>query len=460
MLSKQLNLRLSRGEKNICSFIEKEILKFGSPIRWYISSTKPNEEYIEISVEAIIDDSIINPEKNIESPPKFESKNSHSKKQPVFMHIVPTGVQAAVGGSLGDAMPVNIFLSNIGTLLTHPNTCNGGPLLIADRNSLQYVEGNSLNELMRGNISLRPANYEQKIGVIIDSGVNDKWTMDRAYNAVNGFYAHTGVNIIGILETADSVGSTIHQNTAGAFTGKVENLNTIFEAAEKLIAKGANRLAIFTYVAVEDRYWTGYFNGNLPNPVGGVEAIISHSVSKKFGILSAHGPLVKQEEEIFIESAGRVSPEMALEAASPFYLWCVLRGLQESPAIELRHSASANSISREDISVIICPAGTLGGIPMLKAEEYGIPILAIKQNTTVLNVSAESLGLKNTIELDSYVEAAGLLAIAKEQNDFSLQSLINIMEQNDIYKIGKEFLSQLGINPNAVLRPSKMVPRL
>jgi hypothetical protein len=442
-------VNLDNNSKNKVQLIESELLKQGTPLRWYIVDSSKDQETISITVEAVMDESRIFQRINKNTSSVYKNIQS-----PVIVHVVPTGIGASVGGSLGDAMPVNLFLLKIGTLITHPNSCNGGPLLLADQRSFMYVEGYSLDEWMKGNLLIQPATNTQKIGVVLDGGA-DQWTLDRAVNAINGFYAHTGASIVGIQKTNEPVLPSVFRTEDGVFTGKVDNMETIFDSVEKLIEKGANRIALFTHVKVSNDDWTEYFKGKIPNPVGGVEALMSHLVSKKYGIMSAHGPLVSQEEEIFIQSVGTVSSESALEAASPFYLWCVLRGLQDSPDLV---SADQEGISANEVSVVICPASALGGIPMIKANELGKPIIAVKNNTTVLNVNNENIGMENVIEVESFVVVAGLLVRAKESGDFSTNALRSILSTDSVNEIGLKFINECGIDPQSILRPSKTIP--
>jgi uncharacterized protein DUF3326 len=63
---------------------------------------------------------------------------------------------------------------------------------------------------------------------------------------------------------------------------------------------------------------------------------------------------------------------------------------------------------------LVSPASSLGGIPAIYANKHGIPIVAVHENRTILGVPGEKLGLNNVIEVDNYVEAAGvLLALRK-----------------------------------------------
>ena len=58
---------------------------------------------------------------------------------------------------------------------------------------------------------------------------------------------------------------------------------------------------------------------------------------------------------------------------------------------------------------MVSPASALGGIPAIYANKHGIPIVAVRENRTILGVSAAKLGFNNVIEVDNYLEAAGVL---------------------------------------------------
>ena len=61
------------------------------------------------------------------------------------------------------------------------------------------------------------------------------------------------------------------------------------------------------------------------------------------------------------------------------------------------------------------------GIPAIYAHKYGIPIVAVTDNDTILGVSAERVGIGNAIEVGSYAEAAGVLLALKR--GISLESI-------------------------------------
>ena len=67
------------------------------------------------------------------------------------------------------------------------------------------------------------------------------------------------------------------------------------------------------------------------------------------------------------------------------------------------------------------PASCLGGIPALAAEFHGIPLIAVRENTTILDVTNAKMGMRNVVEVETYLEAAGVLLALRE--GISLESL-------------------------------------
>jgi hypothetical protein len=81
----------------------------------------------------------------------------------------------------------------------------------------------------------------------------------------------------------------------------------------------------------------------------------------------------------------------------------------------------AQLISVNNIGAIITPASCLGGVPALAAEFSGIPLIAVRENKTVLNITNDKMQMRNVIEVSSYLEAAGLVVALRE--GISLESL-------------------------------------
>ena len=70
--------------------------------------------------------------------------------------VVPTGIDADIGGHAGDAGPVARLLAAASDrLITHPNVVNGADINEMPENTL-YVEGSVLTRLMMGTAGLAP----------------------------------------------------------------------------------------------------------------------------------------------------------------------------------------------------------------------------------------------------------------------------------------------------------------
>ena len=57
----------------------------------------------------------------------------------------------------------------------------------------------------------------------------------------------------------------------------------------------------------------------------------------------------------------------------------------------------------------------------MAALRNGIPIIAVRENKTVLSVNAKAMGLENVIDVNSYTEAAGIILALR--NGIALRSL-------------------------------------
>ncbi|NES66685.1 MAG: DUF3326 domain-containing protein, partial [Okeania sp. SIO2D1] len=74
-----------------------------------------------------------------------------------------------------------------------------------------------------------------------------------------------------------------------------------------------------------------------------------------------------------------------------------------------------------NVLAVVIPATCLGGVPILQAEKYHIPVIAVRENNTILEVSQSKIKLNNVIQVNSYAEAAGIILAFK--NGIHLESL-------------------------------------
>ena len=149
-----------------------------------------------------------------------------------------------------------------------------------------YVEGYSLDEFFKGNIRLQQVT-SNKIGIIFDSAIPQN-VLNVHINTINAIETVYGLNIIGYELTEEDVGVEFFIEKSGISTGNIKNLSTLYKAAQKLIKKGAEAIAIVC--RFPDEQSDNYAKGIGVDPVGGVEAIISHYISKEFKLPCAHAP--------------------------------------------------------------------------------------------------------------------------------------------------------------------------
>lgn len=305
--------------------------------------------------------------------------------------IVPTGIGATIGGYAGDASVWAQEFSKVSKLIVNPNVVNAGCFSGINDNML-YVEGYTLDEFFRGKCCLNPS-FHNKVGVVFDKSISDE-VLNIHINTINAVKTVYGIDV-DYEVTQDDVGVEFFVDNSGVSTGKVKNIETLLPAAKKLIKNGADAIAIVCKFA-DDNDNEDYENGVGVDPIGGVEAIISHYISKELNIPAAHAPAF----EDFSISTKLVNPKASAEYITPTFLPCVLIGLSKAPQIvEL-----GKGVCISDLDFLVMPYDALGSTPVFEAIKKGIRVFAVKENKTVLNISKETLDLNNVIEIESYQE--------------------------------------------------------
>ena len=307
--------------------------------------------------------------------------------------IVPTGVGASIGGFAGDASRAARKISQKCELIVNPNVVNAACFSGITDNML-YVEGYSLDRFFKGEICLERSR-NNKIGIIFDKAIKPE-VLNVHINTMNAVEVVYGLNIIGYEITEEDVGVDFFVDTSGVSMGNVKNLLTLKNAAKKLIDKGAEAIAIVC--RFPDEQGDDYANGVGVDPVGGVEAIISHYISKEFSIPCAHAPAF---DDITI-STDIVDKRCSAEYITPTFLPCILVGLNQAPKL------TKTGISINDLDFLIVPYNSIGGVPVLEASKKGIKVFAIKENQTVLDVTP--MNFLNTCDIiNTYDELAEIL---------------------------------------------------
>ena len=307
--------------------------------------------------------------------------------------IVPTGVGASIGGFAGDASRAARKISQKCELIVNPNVVNAACFSGITDNML-YVEGYSLDRFFKGEICLERSR-NNKIGIIFDKAIKPN-VLNVHINTMNAVEVVYGLNIIGYEITEEDVGVDFFVDKSGVSMGNVKNLLTLKNAAKKLIDKGAEAIAIVC--RFPDEQGDDYANGVGVDPVGGVEAIISHYISKEFSIPCAHAPAF---DDIAI-STDIVDKRCSAEYITPTFLPCILIGLNQAPKL------TKSGISINDLDFLIVPYNSIGGVPVLEASKRGIKVYAIRENVTVLDVTP--MNFLNTCDIiNTYDELTEIL---------------------------------------------------
>ena len=321
------------------------------------------------------------------------------KKTPLNVFIVPTGVGASIGGYAGDASGAARMFSKIGKLIVNPNVVNAAVFSGIDENML-YTEGYIIDEFFKGNITLRESK-NNKIGIIFDKSIPE-YVLNVHINTINAVKTVYGIDIFDYEITKEPVGVEFFVNENGISSGIIKNADTLIKAGNNLKNKGAQALGIVCLFNNSDD--EDYENADGVDPVGGVEGIISHIISRELKLPCAHAPAFS---DINIPTR-IVNPKAAAEYITPTFLPCILLGLNNAPQIVSCEDKQDSDYSIDDVNSLIVPFNSLGSIPVLQAAERGIRIFAVKENSTILDVDTSSLGI-DVIEVEEYKDILNIL---------------------------------------------------
>jgi len=329
--------------------------------------------------------------------------------------VVPTGVGCEIGGHAGDAGPVARLLASISdTLVTHPNVVNASDVAEIPPNAL-YVEGSVLSRLMMGTVGLQPIRANRVL-VVIDEH-QDPFFINGAINAVSAARSCYGLQCPRVVRLAPPIRMSAEYTSTGRAAGRIEGLERMQDVLEA--HRGDyDAVAIASVIDVPHQYHLEYFRsgGEMVNPWGGVEAMLTHWISLAYNVPSAHAPMLESEEVLNI-APGVVDPRIAAEAISITFMQCILKGLQRSPRIITSESQMARSdvLTASDISCLVIPDGCIG-LPTLAALEQGIPVIAVRENSNMTRNDLSSLpwAAGQFHSVANYWEACGVALALKE----------------------------------------------
>lgn len=376
------------------------------PVRFAVTQSEPAACECEIGILEGLRSEVI-------SVPLFRFRERERIRHDSFnvVFIVPTGIGAAIGGHAGDATPaVRMFASICDNLITHPNAVNASDLNEMTENTL-YVEGSVLTRFLMGTVGLGKVR-SNRVLTIIDNHPEDLFVHD-AVNAVSAARASFGLNCTKVIKMEQPVRLSTRYTDSGRTVSQIDNFEALYDVLEKE-RNHFDAVAVASVIDVPEDYHQDYFvaGGELANPWGQAEALLTHTISALFNVPSAHSPML-ETREIANADVGIVEPRLAAEAVSMAFLHCVLKGLHRSPSIildpnEIKYGAG---LCAEDVDCLVIPSGCLG-LPTYAALHQRIPVIAVRENTNLMQNDLSTLPWTagQFFEVDNYFEAAGLVA--------------------------------------------------
>ena len=319
-------------------------------------------------------------------------------KKPLIAFIVPTGIGASIGGYAGDSSLYAQKFAKDFNVIVNPNVVNAACFTGIKENML-YVEGWSFNEFVKGKLNLIPSK-NNKIGVIFDKGISEK-VRNIHINTINAVKTIYGTDIIGYEITKEECGVEFYTSSSGISTGRVKNNKTLIQAGKKLIKQGAQALAVVC--KFEEPPEDNYKDGEGVDIVGGVEAVISHYLTRELNIPCVHAPAF---EDVTIKG-DIVNSKAAAEYITPTFLPCLLLGLTNAPLFS--YKKVEQYITKDDLKAIIIPYNSLGSSIVSDAIKNHIKVFAIKENKSILKITKNILKLNDIIEVETYNQCYEIL---------------------------------------------------
>lgn len=323
---------------------------------------------------------------------------NYDKTKPLIALVVPTGIGASIGGFAGDASQVAGMFAKEFNVIVNPNVVNAACFSGITDNML-YTEGYALNKFFKGNLALVPSK-NNKIGVIFDRGIS-QGVINVHINTMNAVKTIYGADIIGYEITEKPCCVSFYNAKTGNSTGNILNNETLVQAGRKLLHKGANVIAVvckFDETPEDD-----YVNGTGVDIVGGIEAVISHFLTRELNVPVVHSPAF---EDISI-TKNIVSPKSAAEYITPTFLPCLLIALKNAPLYSWQNVEQYIYIN--NLKALIMPYNSLGSPIVLNAIDKNVKVYAIKENCSILNISKEIIKKDEITEMSKYEECFKLL---------------------------------------------------
>lgn len=391
--------------------VQENIAPNEIPIRFAVTKSNEKGYHCELGVLTNLGDYPVEHCQSIFdfSKRKYENTNNFN-----VILLVPTGIGAEIGGHAGDAGPVaRLLAANCDTLITHPNVVNASDINELPENGL-YVEGSVISNMLMGTIGLQKVR-SNRVMLVIDKHKEDQITSS-TINAASAARAALGLELPKVVELDPPIKMRARFSTSGCAVGRVEGVGRLYEVLTKY-KNEYDAVALASVIDVPYEFHTEYFEkkGEMINPWGGVEAMLTHAITMLFGIPTAHSPMFESMEIANLD-VGVVDPRMSAEAISACFLHCILKGLHSSPRIISDPTAFGQYgvLSASDVSCVVIPDGCVG-LPTLAAMDQGIPVIAVRENRNRMKNDLKKLPFAShkLFVVDNYLEAAGIISALK-----------------------------------------------
>ena len=411
LLERQCDVPVIPGHKDLLPHFQKQCLQCvgqdWEPIRFAVTSADSNVYHCEFAAMAT---GVTLARAPLNSIFELRPRSTESIEKFNAVLVVPTGIGAELGGHAGDAGPVARLLAEVvDTLVLHPNAVNASDINEMPTNAL-YVEGSVVTRLLLGTAGLLPVRANRVLVVI--EAHHDEFFLNAAVNAVSAARASCGLSCPDVVCLEPPVKLHARHSPSGRAAGRVEDMEGLCRLLDDRRGQ-YDAVAISSVIDVPPEFHQGYFDarGDMVNPWGGVEAMLTHALSSMFDVPTAHSPMF-ESREVANRDCGIVDPRMAAEAISTTFLQCILKGLQRSPRIitDAQKMKAASVLTASDVSCLVIPDGCLG-IPTLAALEQGITVVAVVNRNLMANdLAALPWADGQFHRVDSYCEAVGVLA--------------------------------------------------
>lgn len=403
-----LDVSVCADSENLIADLEAQVasdlVPGHTPVRFAITDSRDSRWRCDVGIHVggAIGDSVFT----------FERRAGEDSSSFNVVMLVPTGIGAEIGGHAGDATPAATLLASVcDTLITHPNVFNAADMIQVPDNAL-YVEGSVITRLMMGTVRLQRSR-ENRLLVLIQRHEERMFT-DAAINAVNAARAYYGLRVDEVIIIDPEFRMVADFSPSGIAAGRVDGLSNIWSALDSRLGH-FDAVAISSVIDAPIEFHRDYYDseGRMINPWGGVEAMLTHAISLKYGLATAHSPMLESKEIADLD-LGVVDSRMAPEVVSDTFFQSVLRGLQRSPHIVSNSVDMASTIGSEGVSCLVIPDGCLG-LPTLAALQQGVPVVVVRENRNIMRNQLRDLPWNDGqfIEAENYWEAAGIVSSLK-----------------------------------------------